>query len=478
MCGGDKRFPAGEDSVIRFSKVRCWIVITMAVMFAANITDLTAQTSDAPMSQETRSSDSTGEIGTPSKDKSQQGASTSHSPSVDIDPAIEIELQRFFNELNREYLDMRSESNEWWLKLVVIILAFLGVVISVAIATIFYFGHNRIRKLEAYARRNVEEIRALRSQSMAYMQKMTNIDIDDPSKTTEIEGAFQDVQSGLAPSLIDNAIADICTLQQRSGIKDAIEEWQFIANVAKGADDNLAARVWAFIGYLYSEENNYERALAAYDTAIRLKPDFAKAYNNRGIIKTNLNAYESAVADYSQAIRLNPDDSKVYSNRGVAKANLSRHESALADYDEAIRLKPDLAEAYNNRGVAKANLGQHESALADCNEAIHLESDLAEAYSNRGNVRRMLGEYESAQGNAVLALECYKLAFADCNEAVHLKPDLANAYISRGVAHVGMGDLEGARTDFQTALELARQQCQENLETEIERRLQELDSMV
>ncbi len=86
MCSGDKRFPVRKSSVIRFSKVWCWVVITTVVMFGADGTTLLAQTNDVSISQETHSSDSTDEIVTPSKVESQQGTSTSRSPSVDIDP--------------------------------------------------------------------------------------------------------------------------------------------------------------------------------------------------------------------------------------------------------------------------------------------------------------------------------------------------------------------------------------------------------
>ena len=37
------------------------------------------------------------------------------------------------------------------------------------------------------------------------------------------------------------------------------------------------------------------------------------------------------------AIRLKPDDAKAYSNRGAAKNLLGKHQEALTDLDEAIR---------------------------------------------------------------------------------------------------------------------------------------------
>lgn len=38
-------------------------------------------------------------------------------------------------------------------------------------------------------------------------------------------------------------------------------------------------------------KSNVHEALAAYDQAIRLKPDYAEVYNNRGIVKRALGQY-------------------------------------------------------------------------------------------------------------------------------------------------------------------------------------------
>ena len=68
--------------------------------------------------------------------------------------------------------------------------------------------------------------------------------------------------------------------------------------------------------------------------------------------------HDEAIADYDQAIRLKPDYAEAYNNRGNAKRALERHDEAIVDYNEAIRLKPDFAEPYYNRGNAKAMLGR------------------------------------------------------------------------------------------------------------------------
>ena len=129
----------------------------------------------------------------------------------------------------------------------------------------------------------------------------------------------------------------------------------------------------------------------------RLKPDFAEAYNNRGVAKAALGQRAEAITDFDEAIRLKPDFAEAYYNRGITKAELDHHEDAITDYDEAIHLKPDYAKAYNNRGVGKAALGQRTEAIADYDKAIRLQPDFAEAYYNRGNAKAVLNLIDEAR---------------------------------------------------------------------------------
>ncbi|MDA9968356.1 tetratricopeptide repeat protein [Salibacteraceae bacterium] len=75
------------------------------------------------------------------------------------------------------------------------------------------------------------------------------------------------------------------------------------------------------------------------------------------LLSPSLGEYKSAIADFTTAIRLDPDDASAYYNRGLAYDDLGEYKSAIADYTTAIRLDPDFASAYYNRGIAKENAG-------------------------------------------------------------------------------------------------------------------------
>jgi tetratricopeptide (TPR) repeat protein len=75
---------------------------------------------------------------------------------------------------------------------------------------------------------------------------------------------------------------------------------------------------------------------------------------------------------YNEAIRLEPNFADAFNNRGNARRDKGDIEGALQDYNEAIRLKPDYADAFYNRGLARSAKGDIEGALQDYNEAIRL----------------------------------------------------------------------------------------------------------
>ena len=113
-------------------------------------------------------------------------------------------------------------------------------------------------------------------------------------------------------------------------------------------------------GINYANLGQNQRAIQDFDTTIRLKPDHANAYTNRGTAYANLGQNQRAIQDFDTTIRLKPDHANAYNNRGAAYDDLGQKQRAIQDYDTAIRLKPDLAMAYCNRGMLMPTWGAPE----------------------------------------------------------------------------------------------------------------------
>ncbi|KOP25458.1 hypothetical protein AMR41_17020 [Hapalosiphon sp. MRB220] len=78
------------------------------------------------------------------------------------------------------------------------------------------------------------------------------------------------------------------------------------------------------------------------------------------------------MADYTQAIKINPNDADTYNNRGISRRKLEDNQGAIADYTQAIKIDPKNANAYYNRGIVHRNLGEKQSAIADFQKAAEL----------------------------------------------------------------------------------------------------------
>ena len=78
----------------------------------------------------------------------------------------------------------------------------------------------------------------------------------------------------------------------------------------------------------------------------------AHLLREQGIILGVAEEYEAALASYDKAVEIKPDYHQAWNIRGIALRQLGRLEEAVASYDKAVEIKPDYHQAWNNRGYA------------------------------------------------------------------------------------------------------------------------------
>ena len=209
--------------------------------------------------------------------------------------------------------------------------------------------------------------------------------------------------------------------------------------IALPPDSSIEAMAYTYRGIAKDEMGDYEGAIADYDRAIEINPQYARAYSNRGITKDNMGGHKGAIADYDRAIEINPQYAGAYNNRGTAKDNMGDHTDAIADYDRAIEIDPQYG-TYNNRGVAKDSLGDYKGAIADFDRAIEINPQSAKAYKNRGDTKSNMGDHKGA--------------IADYDRAIEINPQYAGAYTNRRIAKGKMGDHASALAGDEHALRI------------------------
>ena len=227
------------------------------------------------------------------------------------------------------------------------------------------------------------------------------------------------------------------TVQRNQDYKTELMIWS--DNVAKSPDNE---RAHVNLGNALEQSGRVPEAIAQYETALRLKPDYAEAHNNLGLVLSEIpSRLPDAIAEYETALRIKPDYAEPFYNLGNTFLNLpGRLPDAIAQYEAALRIKPDLVEAHNNLGKALLNVpGRLPEAVAQFQAVLRIDPDHVNAHSG-------LGAAFVKEGRLAEALAQFK-------EAVRITPGAAEARNNLGYILARLGRLPEAIEQYKLALQ-------------------------
>lgn len=177
---------------------------------------------------------------------------------------------------------------------------------------------------------------------------------------------------------IDSAVKTILRALNQSKANDTALGERDVNNAGKTILENLDQLndpdPYYRHGGVDCAKGDYDHAIVNLTKAIELNPNFAEAYNNRGIAYRKKGNHTCAIADYTKAIELKPDFAKAYNNRGNAYSDKGNYGRAIDDYTKAIKLKPDFINAYYNRGIAYLRKDDHDRSAASLAKAKRLRN--------------------------------------------------------------------------------------------------------
>lgn len=175
------------------------------------------------------------------------------------------------------------------------------------------------------------------------------------SKAIELKPDFADAWYGRGQAWLNNG-----------------EYAKAISDMEKYAQLNTSEpveKVQAALGMVYAGANQHERAIAAYDLALKAKAD-PEYHFRKGNSLAAMGRMLDAIACYDAALALDPKFVEAVNNKGNAYASLNRFPEALAQFDQAIQMKPDAANFRFNRGMAKNSSGDRAGACEDWKQAV------------------------------------------------------------------------------------------------------------
>ena len=143
---------------------------------------------------------------------------------------------------------------------------------------------------------------------------------------------------------------------------------------------NRAVTRAEMIDFISGLDNPYQRISIDSDPANKLTNTHARTYN-----------YDEAIADLDKTLRLFPNFAEAYYNRGTLLALSGKLPEAFEDFSRAIELNPLFAEAFYNRGMTQIYMKDTRKGCLDLSKAGEL--GITSAYEI---LKRYTGEHTEA----------------------------------------------------------------------------------
>jgi len=132
-------------------------------------------------------------------------------------------------------------------------------------------------------------------------------------------------------------------------------------------------------------------AIAEYQAALRIKPDFAQVHSVLGMaLATIPGRLPEAISHYEAALKINPGLVEAHFNLGNAWLQQGRWSDACEQYEETLKLKPDHVDGHVNLGITLAGMGRLNEAVAQFETALQMRPGYPSAQSNLAIAQDML----------------------------------------------------------------------------------------
>ncbi len=151
----------------------------------------------------------------------------------------------------------------------------------------------------------------------------------------------------------------------------------FNANITHEGHMPRYPETWGFIrffrrmaGKLYRAKS-YRLSLLCYHILVIREPNNDNTRNDRGIVFSTLGKYDKAIADFQSALRIYPKNDRAYYNLAVCLSSRGRHAESIKAFQRAIELNNDCGLYYYALAVSQNKAGDKVSALASAKQAVH-----------------------------------------------------------------------------------------------------------
>jgi tetratricopeptide (TPR) repeat protein len=203
-------------------------------------------------------------------------------------------------------------------------------------------------------------------------------ELDRGNRDAAIAEARKVAAAGGASPDVDKLIGEDAV--RRGDFANAIP---FLEKATKGLPGNPDG--WAFLGYAYRANRQYDAAVEAFGKAVELAPQNLNYRSTYGLILGQAGELERGLAEL-QKVTSTPGykDAAGWANLGWIHRNMDKPVESIAAYQKALELDPKQEQAALGLGWAYQYTKEYDKAIAAYEQALKIDAKEAAADANLG----------------------------------------------------------------------------------------------
>jgi tetratricopeptide (TPR) repeat protein len=154
---------------------------------------------------------------------------------------------------------------------------------------------------------------------------------------------------------------------------------------------------WNNLGLLATREGRMDEAIANFEQALRVSPDYWIALENLGNAYRQQERWDQARQTLERALAARPNDAAANYNLAMVFAQTDDAERADRYLRRALELRPAYPEALNNMGILYLRTGRRDQAVAEFEQCIRVAPEFDQSYLNLARVYRIEGSNGKAR---------------------------------------------------------------------------------
>ncbi len=200
------------------------------------------------------------------------------------------------------------------------------------------------------------------------------------------------------------------------------------------------ADAFLHLGNAWQSLHDLPRAATAYERALSLRPGSAATLSNLGVVLHAQKNESRAMLCLRAAVDAEPNVAAYAINLAAALSDARQFAEAAAVLHRATQIDPANGQAAFNLGVALQGLGKSAEAIQQYRSAIALIPGHADAMNNLGTLHKERGEF-------ALSMEAFE-------SAIRIRPDFVAAMNNAACLLRTLGQLEEAQAMLRRALSI------------------------